>query len=340
MKLIFVELHLIFVDHKIRKYQYPTTNKMFSVGVKTAKVGHTPFAQDRLEKSLDSLQDSYVVPDWLLEAVHTLGCKIVESDYRLSFESLKPCALYAIGVLISEWIFHITGTSIDTIDKVINTWSEISKHYNRLQLKKNNILALQVDNMLSTIPSSENISETKRTEINKILSEISQLRNVQRTERIEREYEEPELGSTILSPKDILSVPMYGKFKKKVDENLYQQPIPDRDENFYYWLEWSKNRWNYTRYLRKYKETDERNKIKMNYLLKEQAVKQKMIDEKKKRKLQIRKVAATNRELKKKQEKIDKFKAYNLKRKKIVTKKLARDRELLAKNALGSLPSK
>lgn len=311
-----------------------------SNNLKRARVLHTPAAHERLEKSLDRLQDENFVPDWLVEFIHTLACKLVERDYRLAFESMKPCALYAIGVLISEWIFHITGTAVDSIDKVINIWSAVSAHYNKLQLKKNNILSLQVDHMVSTLPSTENISETQKKEIDQILAEISQLRDDQRISRIEKEYAEPQV---ILkeTPQTILTQASYNKFTQKVNESLFFEPPPDRTDDFHAWLEWSKNRWNYKRQLNKLKQVDDKNVTKFKQILKQKETKKKMIEEKKKRlsqkKMEERQGILAHREQKKKKENIERYKARVLQRQKIVSQNLIKEREFLAKRAAGKL---
>ena len=229
-----------------------------------------------LEGSLGGSLDNQLVPEWLLSYIHTLACTEVEKDFRLAYRTLQPSAMYAIAVLISEWILHITGTSIQSLDEIIEVWSACGKHFDAVQLKKNWINALQVTNIVSTVLPNTARSETEKEDAKELLSEIHQLRDEQRIARVEDSNKEPEIEPEIL-PKDILTTKSYSRFAKQVDEELYFAPTPDRNFHFDKWLEWTKNRWKYRKLLKQLQDKDARDKERTLQILSqmEQKVKEK-----------------------------------------------------------------
>ena len=218
----------------------------------------------------DSLNSSIsLIPPYIYKFIDVLACKIIENDPRLDFNTLQPEALHALAIIMSEWILHITGTSLSEMDRQINILSAISKKWDALFLRQKRILNLRVDKVVNTLEDENKTEEERRNEAREVLQEIEKFR-----EELNNEGKKEEIKNS--NPKNLLSSVTYEKFKEVVNEDLYNAPAPDMNSQPEEWIEWSKNRWLYTRTLKRLLEEEKKNDINFKrFMIKKNVTKNK-----------------------------------------------------------------
>lgn len=151
-------------------------NPMNRVAYHVKKIHQYQF--DEINANLN-LENS-LVTDNLLDAIHTYATKLVSANPEYQYEMFKKCSLYAIGVVVSEWILHASGSKIDDLDRKIEMWTSISKYYDNLLLKKRRAEKLRLNELNLFNELAQPHTEAHSESVKQFMSELKTLRDIKK----------------------------------------------------------------------------------------------------------------------------------------------------------------
>jgi len=131
--------------HYFSKKILPTPRYLDTLGAQHKFWKFHQWKFENINQALDI--ENKLVSEDLLDSIHTFASKIVDQDSSLRFDRYRACGLYAVAILISEWILHVTGTQVTELDQTIQMWSSVSRYYDHLLLKKRHAQKVNLESL-------------------------------------------------------------------------------------------------------------------------------------------------------------------------------------------------